>query len=149
MVDGTSFRIEESKQEHMRRVRTSRGRKSPRIDIVPLVDVLMVLIVFFLVTMQFRNLRAINVRLPKIETAGSNLLQNEIVLSVDREGNYYLNDSELSEQKLEVVLRTASQLPQKPKVLIVADEDVPLKKVTRLVDICRSNELQDFRLQSR
>ena len=149
MVGRTSFRIEESKQEHMRRIPASRGRKSPRIDIVPLVDVLMVLIVFFLVTMQFRNLRAINVRLPKIETAGSNLLQNEIVLSVDREGNYYLNDSELSEQQLEVALRTASQLPQKPKVLIVADEDVPLKKVTRLVDICRSNELQDFRLQSR
>ena len=133
----------------MRRPQTSRGRKSPRIDIVPLVDVLMVLIVFFLVTMQFKNLRAINVRLPKIETAGSNLLQNEIVLSIDREGKYYLNDSELSEQKLKIALRTASQLAQKPKVLIVADEDVPLKKVTRLVDICRSSELQDFRLQSR
>jgi biopolymer transport protein ExbD len=133
----------------MRRLHATRGRKSPRIDIVPLVDVLMVLIVFFLVTMQFKNLRAINVRLPKIETAGSNLLQNEIVLSIDREGKYYLNDSELSEQKLEVALRTASQLAQKPKVLIVADENVPLKKVTRLVDICRSNELQDFRLQSR
>jgi len=109
----------------------------------------MVLIVFFLVTMQFRNLRAINVRLPKIETAGSNLLQNEIVLSVDREGKYYINDSEISEQRLETALRAASQLPQKPKVLIVADEDVPLKKVTRLLDICRSNQLQDFRLQSR
>ena len=133
----------------MRRPQTSRGRKSPRIDIVPLVDVLMVLIVFFLVTMQFKNLRAINVRLPKIETAGSNLLQNEIVISINREGKYYLNDSELSEQKLKAALRTASQLAQKPKVLIVADEDVPLKKVTRLVDICRSNELQDFRLQSR
>ena len=133
----------------MRRPQTSRGRKSPRIDIVPLVDVLMVLIVFFLVTMQFKNLRAINVRLPKIETAGSNLLQNEIVISINREGKYYLNDSELSDQKLKVALRIASQLAQKPKVLIVADEDVPLKRVTRLVDICRSNELQDFRLQSR
>ena len=133
----------------MRRPQASRGRKSPRIDIVPLVDVLMVLIVFFLVTMQFKNLRAINVRLPKIETAGSNLLQNEIVISINRKGKYYLNDSELSEQKLKVALRTASQLAQKPKVLIVADEDVPLKKVTRLVDICRSNELRDFRLQSR
>ena len=133
----------------MRRVHASRGRKSPRIDIVPLVDVLMVLIVFFLVTMQFRNLRAINVRLPKIETAGSNLLQSEIVLSVDRDGRYYLNDSEISEQRLDIVLQTAAQLPQKPKVLIVADEDVSLKKVTRLVDVCRLNELQDFRLQSR
>ena len=149
MVDRTSCRIENFEQERMRRFHASRGRKSPRIDIVPLVDVLMVLILFFLVTMQFRNLRAINVRLPKIETAGSNLLQSEIVLSVDRDGRYYLNDSEISEQRLDVVLQTAAQLPQKPKVLIVADEDVPLKKVTHLVDICRLNELQDFRLQSR
>ena len=133
----------------MRRVRTSRDRKSPRIDIVPLVDVLMVLIVFFLVTMQFRNLRSINVRLPKINTAGSNLLQNEIVLSVDREGKYYLNDTALSERRMMGTLQAASQLTQKPKVLIVADEDVPLKKVTWLVDICRSNQLRDFRLQSR
>ena len=65
----------------------NRKRKRPRIDIVPLVDVLMVLIVFFLVTMQFKNLRAINVRMPKIETAGSNQLSNEIVLSLDSEGN--------------------------------------------------------------
>ena len=134
----------------MRRVRTSRGqRKSPRIDIVPLVDVLMVLIVFFLVTMQFKNLRSINVRLPEIETAGSNFLANEIVLSVDREGRYYLNDTELSEKRLGRALLAASQLSQKPKVLIVADEDVPLKNVTWLIDACRSNKLQDFRLQSR
>tara|TARA_Y100000588_G_C13814608_1_gene736616 strand:+ start:142 stop:471 length:330 start_codon:yes stop_codon:yes gene_type:complete len=109
----------------------------------------MVLIVFFLVTMQFKNLRSINVRLPEIETAGSNLLQNEIVLSVDREGRYYLNDTELSEKRLGGALLAASQLSQKPKVLIVADEDVPLKKVTWLIDACRSNKLKDFRLQSR
>jgi len=46
-------------------------RRKPKIDIVPLVDVLMVLIIFFLVTMQFQDLRALNVKLPEIKTAGS------------------------------------------------------------------------------
>ena len=124
-------------------------RKSPRIDIVPLVDVLMVLIVFFLVTMQFRNLRALNVRLPKIETAGSNLLRNEIILSVDRDGRYFLNDTEVDEHALVRALATAASLVETPTALIVADEEVPLKRVTRLVDLCRSNGLRDFRLQSR
>ena len=50
-----------------------RKRRKPRIDIVPLVDVLMVLIIFFLVTMQFQNLRALNVKLPEIESAGVRL----------------------------------------------------------------------------
>ena len=127
----------------------NRKRKRPRIDIVPLVDVLMVLIVFFLVTMQFKNLRALNLRMPKIETAGSNQLSNEIVLSLDRSGNYFLNNQPVSEEVLQDALRTASNLPKKPKVLLVADEEAPLKTVTRLIDLCRENGLDDFRLQSR
>ena len=126
-----------------------RRRKTPRIDVVPLVDVLMVLIVFFLVTMQFRNLRALNVRLPEIETAGSNLLRNEIILSIDRQGRYFLNNAEIDEIELTRALGIAANLVDKPVALIVADEDVPLKRVTRLVDLCRSNGLHDFRLQSR
>ena len=109
----------------------------------------MVLIVFFLVTMQFRNLRALNVRLPKIETAGSNLLSNEIVLSVDREGGFFINDREVREPELVQALTLAAAMASKPKALIVADENVPLKRVTRLVDLCRSSGLTDFRLQSR
>ena len=57
-------------------------RRKPRIDVVPLIDVLMVLIIFFLVTMQFRDLRALNVKLPKIDTAGSNLIKNELVILI-------------------------------------------------------------------
>ena len=127
----------------------NRRRKRPRIDIVPLVDVLMVLIVFFLVTMQFKNLRALNVRMPKIETAGSNLLSNEIVLSVDRDGNYFLNNQPVTEEVLKGALQTAGNLSEKPKILLVADEEVALKNVTRLIDLCRENGLDDFRLQSR
>ncbi|MFP6855237.1 MAG: biopolymer transporter ExbD [Opitutales bacterium] len=124
-------------------------RKRPRIDVVPLVDVLMVLIVFFLVTMQFKNLRALNVRMPKIETAGSNQLSNEIILSVDRDGNYFLNNQPVTEDILKGSLQTATTLPQAPKILLVADEEVALKQVTRLIDLCRENGLDDFRLQSR
>ena len=124
-------------------------RKRPRIDVVPLIDVLMVLIVFFLVTMQFKNLRALNVRMPKIETAGSNQLSNENVLSLDRDGNYFLNNQPVTEEILQTALQSAANLPEKPKVLLVADEEVPLKQVTRLIDLCRENGLDDFRLQSR
>ena len=129
--------------------RKGNRRKTPRLDVVPLVDVLMVLIVFFLVTMQFRNLRALNLKLPKIETAGSNQLRNEIILSVTREGFYYLNDAQVDEDRLVAALRAAVSLPDKPKALIVADEEAPLKHVTKLVDLCRENGLEDFRLQSR
>lgn len=125
------------------------SRKSPRIDIVPLVDVLMVLIVFFLTTMQFQNLRALNLKLPKIDTAGSNLIENQIVVSIDQAGQNYLNGNAVEEEELSQVLEETSKLRLKPKVLIVADEETSLKYVTRIVDLCRFNGLEDFRLQSR
>lgn len=124
-------------------------RRSPKIDVVPLIDVLMVLIIFFLVTMQFQDLRAINVKLPKIDSAGSNLLENELIVSIDKEGLFYLNGKPVAEEKIISIFKMTSQLPDKPTVLVVADEEVPLKFVTRIVDLCRQNGLQDFRLQAR
>ena len=127
----------------------SKSRKKPRIDVVPLIDVLMVLIIFFLVTMQFRDLRALNIKLPKIDTAGSNLMSNELVVSISQEGDFFINSKKVDFEKLAQVLKATSLLPQKPVILVVADENVPLRHVTQVVDICRKNSLEDFRLQAR
>ena len=123
--------------------------RKPKIDVVPLIDVLMVLIVFFLVTMQFTDLRAINVKLPKIESAGSNLIRNELVISIKDDGMIFVNGSESTTISLGEILQTSAKLPVKPMVLVVADENVPLKHVTEVVDLCRLNNFEDFRLQSR
>lgn len=124
-------------------------RRRPKIDVVPLIDVLMVLIIFFLVTMQFQDLRALNVKLPKIETAGSNVIRNELIISIKDKGETFVNGNETPPDELEMLLQKSSKLPKKPLVLVVADENVPLKFVTKVVDLCRQNNLEDFRLQSR
>ena len=109
----------------------------------------MVLIIFFLVTMQFQDLRALNVKLPKIESAGSNLIQNELIISIKEKGETFVNGNETTLPDLKKILKSSSQLQKKPLVLVVADENVPLKHVTEVVDLCRLNNLEDFRLQSR
>ena len=124
-------------------------RRSPRVDVIPLIDVLMVLILFFLTSMQFQEVRALNVKLPKIDSAGSNKITNQLMVSVSKEGEYYLNGNKDNLSEIGKVLRKASDLPQKPSVLVVADENVPLKYVTSVVDLCRNSGLDDFRLQSR
>ena len=124
-------------------------KKSPRVDVIPLIDVLMVLILFFFTSMQFQDLRALNVKLPKIDSAGSNKISNQLVVSISKEGEYFLNGNEDELEEIGKVFRASAQLPRKPAVLVVADEDVPLKHVTEVVDLCRESGLDDFRLQSR
>ena len=124
-------------------------RNIPRVDVIPLIDVLMVLILFFLTSMQFQDLRALNVTLPKIDSAGSNKITNQLVVSVSQKGEYFLNGNKDNLKKIGEVMKSTASLPRKPAVLVVADENVPLKHVTKVVDLCRESGLDDFRLQSR
>ena len=123
--------------------------RTPRIDIVPLVDVLMVLIIFFLVTMQFQDLRALNVKLPRIDTAGSNFIKGQLVITVSKDGNFGLNGNESNKDEINSVMLRIANFSPDVQVLIAADEESPLKFVTEVVDLCRESGLENFRLQSR
>lgn len=123
--------------------------RTPRIDVVPLVDVLMVLIIFFLVTMQFQDLRALNVKLPQIDTAGSNLIKGQLVITVSKDGNFGLNGNESNKDEISTVMIEVAKTSPDVQVLIAADEDSPLKFITEVVDLCRESGLDNFRLQSR
>jgi len=126
-----------------------RRRKVPIINIVPLVDVLTVLLFFFLVTMQFKQVSSLNITVPKIETAGENEIAEQIVIALSPEGELYLNDQPLAKQQFENAVKLAGELTPDIPVLLIADENVPLKYVTEVMDICRSNQLNKIRLQSR
>lgn len=126
-----------------------RRRRKAEINIVPLVDVLVVLIFFFLVSMQFRNLNLLNLTLPKIETAGKEQPTDSLQIGVDSDGNYYLNGTPISDENLLEQVNKAAGINQDTPVLIMADENSLLRKVTFIMDTCRKAGLEKVRLQSR
>ena len=126
-----------------------RRRRKAEINIVPLVDVLVVLIFFFLVSMQFRNLTLLNLTLPKIETAGREQPTDSLQLGVDVDGQYYLNGKPVTEEDLVADIRQVAELSPQTPVIIMADENSLLHKVTFLMDTCRKAGLDKVRLQAR
>ena len=118
------------------------------INIVPLVDVLIVLIFFFLMTMQFRNVTTLNLTLPKIETAGQNKFDKNIVIEINKDGEFLVNGSELSREEFEPALRQLKPVADEITVLIRADEETLLKNLTYIMDTCRKSGLDKIRLQS-
>jgi len=127
----------------------TRRRRPPTINIVPLVDVLTVLLFFFLVTMQFKQNNALNLVLPEIETAGSNQISEDLLLAISAEGELYLNNQLMEFEALAQAIQLAGQLTPEIPVLIMADEAAALKHVTRVMDLCRMHQLNQIRLQSR
>jgi len=127
----------------------SRRRRRPEVNIVPLVDVLMVLIFFFLMTMQFRDQKVLNLDLPDIETAGTSEVRGDLRLIVDPEGRFFLNEQPVDAQALQSALELAGQADPDRKVLLAAHEETPLRIITQVMDWCRKADLSAIRIQSR
>ncbi|WP_162025192.1 MULTISPECIES: biopolymer transporter ExbD [unclassified Lentimonas] len=128
---------------------TSHRRRMPSINIVPLVDVLTVLLFFFMVTMQFKQISSLNITVPEIKTAGKNEVKEQITIALSPEGEIYLNNQLIEMPEFEAAINLAGKLTPDLPILLVADQDVPLKHVTEVMDVCRSNKLNKIRLQSR
>jgi biopolymer transport protein ExbD len=124
-------------------------RRKAEINIVPLIDVLTILIFFFLVSMQFREIQTLNLTLPDVETAGKNDFASPMVIAIDSEGSLYVNGTEATDEILVELVKVVSSQSTDITVLIKADEETPLNKVTLVMDTCRKVGLNKIRLQSR
>jgi biopolymer transport protein ExbD len=127
----------------------ARKRRKAEINIVPLIDVLVVLIFFFLVSMQFRNLTVLNLTLPQVETAGREQAPERLEISIDAEGNFYFNNNRVTVDQLIEQVRLHGRMNNKLPVLIVADENSFLRHITFVMDLCRQSGLETIRLQTR
>lgn len=126
-----------------------RRRRRTEINLVPLVDVLIVIIFFFVMTMQLRNPQVMNITPPKVETAGQNEAVDQVVIAVDAQGDYFYNNTPVDEAALLQSIQLSSTRADVVTVLVIADEDTPLKNVTYIMDMCRKHGLEKLRLQTR
>lgn len=128
-----------------------RSRRRRELALVPLIDVLVMLVFFAFVTMQFRVKPAptLNVRLPKIDTAGQNEFKGPITIGITKDGAFSFNGKAATEVQLAALLEQAHNVDKDIPVLIRADEATQLKEITLVMDACRKAGLNKFSLQSR
>lgn len=126
-----------------------RLRSKPGINIVPLVDVLMVLIFFILMTMQFRNINTFNITPPKMESADVGNDSDSIVIGIKPQGTFIYNDVVIKQEELENFLLARSRENKEQSVIVFADEEVPVKYMTAVMDASRKAGLEKIRLQVR
>jgi biopolymer transport protein ExbD len=126
-----------------------RHRKRPELNLVPLIDVLVMLIFFAFVTMQFRSATMLNITLPKIATAGKNEYKGTVTIGIDKSGVILFNGKPIADGDLLPMLKQVHDASTDIPVLIKADETTQLKKLAFVMDACRISGLNKFSLQSR
>ena len=126
-----------------------RRQRKLYVNIVPLVDVLTVLLFFFIVTMQFKEIKVLNITMPEIKTAGINQIDEQILIAIDASGGIFYNGISVSNQQLSEALIATSKMKADLSLLIMADDSNELKVITIVMDLCRNNQFNKIRLQSR
>ena len=117
-------------------MRRDRKRNKIVINITSLIDVIFLLLIFFLVTTTFSEQPSLKIDLPRATTSGSGH-QDELVLAVTREGNFYLDQKEISRAELPELLADAVRHRKEPALVLKADRQVSYGLIVELMDISR------------
>ncbi len=125
----------------------TRRRKKPEINLVPLIDVLVMLVFTSFVTMQFKSIAAMNLTLPKAESAGKNELKDSITITINKEGNLFVNEQAIKPDQLKGALQDIAAHNKDITVLIRADEKSELKYAIEVMDVCNKYGLTKVRMQ--
>ncbi len=133
-------------------VSIKRSSDANNLSLTPLIDVVFLLLIFFLVTSEFEDEeRRIDIVLPSASSATPMTRKpREIVIDVDAEGQIYLRGKAVQWEELERLLTAAvADNPANQSAIIRADASTSFQPVVSVMDICNRTGIADYSVTTR
>lgn len=119
-----------------------RKRISTYLNIAPLIDIVFLLLIFFMLSSHFVTQPGIKLTLPTAVT-GELYPEEDIIISVTGDNDLYLNGEKVSLEELLDRLREEVREAEEKTVVIKADEKIDLGLAVRVMDIARQAEAEN------
>jgi len=113
------------------------------INITPMVDIILVLLIIFMVTASIINAPSIKVELPDAAT-GEETETTNLGITLDPESNWYLNGEPTDEEGVRALIKVEQELGNEIQVAIAADKVVPHGDVVKVIDVVRQEGVTKF-----
>ena len=126
-----------------------RGPVSGNVNMMPMIDILFQIVIFFLVAAQIQvGDRSLPIVLPQASAAKPLVSKpKEFYVNVDRDGHYFANGTFLTIDALEQGLNQAAvDNPERQSVVIRADERCAWKHVVAVMNACNKVGISDYRV---
>lgn len=111
--------------------------EEPRIDLTPMVDVVFLLLIFFMISTTFVESPGISIKLPESSAQTVDREPKEIKVYLSREGDVFYRDKKISVDDFKAVLAEYQPAKDLTTVLLLADQDSRHGKVVTLMDLAR------------
>ena len=114
------------------------------INVTPLVDVMLVLLIIFMVTANYIQNDSIGLSLPKSETAKGNSEPTDLEFTIKSDGKYFYKGKSIELASVQNIIEEEKKANPKLEVTVSADQEVSHGKVMKLIDTVRKNGVTDF-----
>jgi biopolymer transport protein ExbD len=122
-------------------LRPGHKEETVEVNLTPLIDVVFLLLIFFMVTTTFDRHARLKVSLPESSAKASQQQAEPLVLSIDAKGNYFLNDRQLINRQLDTLKQALQKTIGQDKkdykdvaLVLRADANTPHQSVVRAMD---------------
>lgn len=114
-----------------------RVRVTPAFSLAAMIDIIFLLLMFFMLTSKFVTPNALNLQLPS--SSSKTMASPDLAVSVNAKGEYFLDGVRTRKESLEAAvgakIRAKKESPQTTTVTVVAEKTVPLDHVVFILDI--------------
>jgi biopolymer transport protein ExbD len=110
------------------------------INMTPLVDVMLVLLIVFMVTIPVIR-HAVKIDLPHASSQKEDTKPAQVTVAVDADGNVLWNDKKVDEAQLSAKIAEAAQTSPQPELHLDADRKVPYEKVAQVMSAAQAGGL--------
>ena len=122
-------------------LRGTRTREDPEINFIPLIDVLLVILIFLMVTTTYQRVAELQITLPEAEADAAKQRPKEINVGIDTQGRYVIDRALFTfttPSALADTLRRAAGDAKEPVVIINADANATHQAVVHVMEAARS-----------
>jgi len=121
---------------------TRKRRQAPTVIIVSLVDVLLVVLIFLMVTTQFKQQPAVKLALPESKQPKAGATDNALIVTVPKQGPLYLKTVPVTMEALQQKLVEAVRLNPQTTLAIRADTDTPVGELVKVMDAAKAANIK-------
>ena len=114
----------------------NKPKRKGQINITSLIDVLFILLIFFMVSSTFLEQPGMKLELPKAKSANVEKVDN-LVIYIDADNQVFLNDKPVAIDRLKKQLEEAISKNDNPTLVLQADKSVPHGLVVTAMDLAR------------
>jgi biopolymer transport protein ExbD len=125
-------------------------RLKPRlgIDMTPMIDIVFLLIIFFMVSSELVKNRGMAVNLPESASSDSET-RNMIIISITQNGEIYLNQNRVDMKRLGAELKKIQVSQGQDTVVIRGDEQIPYREMIEVMDIAKLSGMKTISLATK